>query len=254
MAKKKKAARKAAKNGKKASRAVATSASTENVRVEEVGSCSDQELEAAGVITKAGELMSGLANALVREIEARGVDVADLLRTVVASLQRSQPNVRVSGEENGQMGWEYARRQLVRRDFADMPYVRVIGRVAEILLNHRRFQTISAGDVCKVFLVEIPRCLEENHRQNPPPGQQLSVNNVDVTAQPNRRNFNNRMKWLRNAELIQPAAKTAGNKDKGYVLTEYGQNIFDGWPDLSEIPGLEPEGPVRPDSEPRRRS
>jgi hypothetical protein len=249
MAKKKKTAvKKAAK--KKASEAAAVDAHEDR----EAGSCSEQELEAAGVITTAGELMSGLANALVHEIEARGVDVADLLRTVVASLQRSQPSVRVSGDENGQRAWDYQRRQLERRDFADMPHVRVIGRVAEILLNHRRFQTISAGDVCKVFLVEIPSCLEENHRQDPPPGQQLSVDNVDVTAQPTRRNFNNRMKWLRNEELIRPAAKTAGNKDKGYVLTEDGQNMFDGWPDLSEIPGLALEGPVRPDSLPRRRS
>jgi hypothetical protein len=243
---KKKAARKAAK--KKASKPAAFNAQEGS----EAGSCSDQELVAAGVVTSAGELTAGL-HGVVSDAVHRAV--REWLGSLpISSRQGSQPNVRVSGEENGQMGWEYARRDLVRRDFADMPHVRVIGRVAEILLNYRRFQTISAGDVCKVFLVEIPSCLEENHRQDPPLGQQLSVDNVDATAQPTRRNFNNRMKWLRKAELIQPAAKTAGNKDKGYVLTEYGQNIFDGWPDLSEIPGLEPEGPVRPDSEPRRRS
>jgi hypothetical protein len=241
--KKKKAAKKVAK--KKASEPAAVDAQEGS----EAGPCSDQELVAAGVVTTAGELMSGVVNALVREIEARGVDVADLLHTVVASLQRSQPSERVSGEENGQSGWEYARRRFERRDDGDLPHLRFVGRVIDILLNHRRFQTCTTGNVFRVFLVEIPNQLEVNHQQHPVPGR-----DVDVTMQPARRTFNNRMDRLCEEELIQPTITRETGRREGYVLTEDGRNMFDGWPPLSDIPGLALDGTVRPDSEPRRRS
>jgi hypothetical protein len=241
MAKKKKAVKKAAK--KKASGAAAVDAQEGS----EAGSCSDQELEAAGVVTTAGELTAGL----------HGV-VSDAVRRAVrewldsrssSSLQSSQPSARVSGEENGESGWEYARRQFERRDDGDLPRLRFVGRVIDVLLNHRRFQTCTTGDVFRVFLVEIPNQLEVNHQQHPAPGR-----DVDVTMQPARRTFNNRMDKLCEEDLIQPTITRETGRREGYVLTNYGQNMFDGWPDLSEIPGLAHEGPVRPDSSPRPRS
>jgi DNA-binding HxlR family transcriptional regulator len=72
--------------------------------------------------------------------------------------------------------------------------------------------------------------------------------------QPARRTFNNRMDRLCEEELIQPTITRETGRREGYVLTEDGRNMFDGWPPLSDIPGLALDGTVRPDSEPRRRS
>jgi hypothetical protein len=226
--KKKKAAKKATK---KASGVVAEV---------EVASCSDQELEAAAVVNTAGELtasLHGVVSDAVRRSVREWLD-----SRLSSSLQSSQPNARVSDEENSQRGWEYARRQLERRDDGDLPRLRFVGRVIDILLNHRRFQTCTTGDVFRVFLVEIPNQLEENHQQHPVPGR-----DVDVTMQPARRTFNNRMDRLCEEELIQPTITRETGRREGYVLTEDGRSMFDGWPPLSDIPGLQLDGAVSPD-------
>ncbi len=138
-----------------------------------------------------------------------------------------------------QTGWDYARRLLEQVDFADMPFIRVIGRVFHILLNHRRFSSCTGGDVFRVFLTEIPNQLEENHRQSPRSGQ-----DVNVTESSGRRHLNNRLRRLVRWELIEPTA-TRGGRNQDFILTEDGQNIFDGWPPLSDIPGLTLDGPDR---------
>lgn len=237
MAKKKnKAAKKAAKK-KKASGAAAVRAQEDS----EAGSCSDQELEAAGVVTAAGELAAGFATAFFREIEARGIDPVELVKTAAARLQRSSARERASGEENADAGIDIARRLLQRHDFKDKPYLRVFGRVMEILLNHREFQTCTTGDVFRVFLLEISSELQEHHRQNPRPGMDVSASTGD-----GRKTFNNRMKRMCREDLARPTVKRQSGREEGYVLTEDGQNMFDGWPLLSEIPGLEYDGPVKP--------
>lgn len=244
--KKKKAAKKVAKKEKK-------KASEPAAQVEapaaEAGSFSDQELQAAGIVTTGGELAAGLATGIIRELEARGIDLAALVQTAVANLQPSQPSERVSGEENSQSGWEYARRQLELRDNGDLPRLRFVGRVLDVLINHRRFTACSGGDVFKVFLIEIPSQLEENHRQHPPQGQ-----DVDITEPIGRKMFTNRMKSLRKLELIRATVTRESGRGEDYVLTEDGQNMFDGWPPLSDIPGLELDGPVRPERQARPRS
>ena len=246
---KKKAAKKKKKTAKKrAAKKVSGPAAVEAPEAK-AGSYSDQELVTAGVVTAGGELLAGLATGIIREVEARGINVADLLSTVVANLQCSQMTARVSGEENGQSGWEYARRQLELRDNGDLPRLRFVGRVLDVLLNHRRFTTCSGGDVFRVFLIEIPDQLEEQHRQHPPPAK-----NVDITEPSGRKMFTNRMKSLRQMELIRPTITRDTGRGEGYVLTENGRNMFDGWPPLSDIPGLELDGLVRPDSQSRPRS
>lgn len=245
MAKKKAVKKVAKKKKKKASGAAAQVKAPEA----KAGSYSDQELVTAGVVTAGGELMAGLATGIIREVEARGINVADLLSTVVANLQCSQMTARVSGEENGQSGWEYARRQLELRDTGDLPRLRFVGRVLDVLINHRRFTTCSGGDVFRVFLIEISDQLEEQHRQHPPQGQ-----DVDITEPSGRKMFTNRMKSLRQMELIRPTITRDSGRGEGYVLTEDGRNMFDGWPPLSDIPGLQLDGLVRPDSQSRPRS
>jgi hypothetical protein len=215
---------------------------------QEAGSCSDQELEAAGLVDAGGTLMAGLAEAFLSALEARGIDVRQMIETAIATVLRGLTGSRTSSEENERQGWEYARGQLRRWDFADMPYVRVVGRVAEILLNHRRFETCTIGDVIKVFLVEIPEQLEAHHRPSLPTGQQLSVDTADAGTFDGKKTFANRMAWLCEERLLQPTSPPSQGTATNYVLTENGQNMFDGWPPLSEIPGLELDGPVQPDS------
>jgi DNA-binding HxlR family transcriptional regulator len=121
--------------------------------------------------------------------------------------------------------------------------------VLDVLINHRRFTACSGGDVFKVFLIEIPNQLEENHRQHPLQGQ-----DVDITEPIGRKMFTNRMKSLRKLELIRATVTRESGRGEGYVLTDHGQNMFEGWPPLSDIPGLELDGPVRPDRQSPPRS
>jgi len=235
--KKKKAAKKVAK--KTVSRAAAQVEASEA----EMSSCTDQELVTAEVVTAGGHLMAGLATEIIREIEARGINVADLLHTAVANLQCSQMTARVSGEENADAGLDLARRRFIRDDFDEKPYLRVYGRVMEVLLNHRGFRTCTAGDVFHVFLVEIPDEIPEHYQQTPPPGQQVSLG---------RRTFNNRMARMCREELARPTVTLETGRDEDYVLTEDGQTLFDGWPPLSDIPGLNLYGPVTPENSARR--
>jgi hypothetical protein len=221
-----------AKKKKKAAKKVVTNEASGAAPAQ---AASEAELQAAAVVTWGGE---GLLGA----VEYRDFDISTFVSDFPVTVQQVSASSNTAGERNGQEGWEYARRQFVRRDFADMPFLRVFGRVAEILLNHRRFRTITAGDVFKVFLVEIPGHLEVHHRQSPPTGQQPSVSTGD-----GRKTFTNRMERLYDEELVRPTVIRASGKKEDYVLTEDGQNMFDGWPDLSEIPRLELDGPVVPE-------
>jgi hypothetical protein len=243
-----------AKKKKKVAKKAAKKKAGETATEVEVASCSDQELETAGVVTTAGEGVLRLAEAFVTVLEARGINVAELIDAALARLQRSEPNASASSTSHLQNAVESLHAILMENESAAKPYVRFVGRVAQILLNHRRFQTITAGDVFKVFLVEIPAHLKETHRQNPPRGQQLSVDKVSVSTGEGRKTFNNRMKRLHRYRLIEPTVTRVSGRNENYVLTEIGQSVFDGWPPLSDISGLDLEGPVRPDSSPRRRS
>ncbi|NQW47243.1 MAG: hypothetical protein HQ464_05685 [Planctomycetes bacterium] len=240
--KKKKVAKKAAE--KKPSGAAAEA---------EVTSCPDQDLEAAPVVNTAGESAARFGAAFLAAIEARGIDIRELLNTAVTSLQRSETNVPASSASHLQETVECVQAMLMENESAPKPYVRFVGRVAEILLNHRGFQTITAGDLFQVFLVEISAHLKERHRQNSPTDQPPSVSQADVSTGDGRRTFNTRMERLWRYGLLQPTVTRASGRNEDYVLTEVGQSVFDGWPPLSEIPGLELHGPVKPENTPRRR-
>jgi hypothetical protein len=196
---------------------------------------SEAELQAAAMVTWGAEGVLGA-------VEYRVFDISTFVSDFPVTVQQVSVSSSTAGERNAREGWDYARRQFVRRDFADMPFLRVFGRVAEILLNYRRFQTITAGDVFRVFLVEIPAHLEQHHRQNPRPGQQPSVSTGE-----GRKTFNNRMKRLYDEDLVRPTVIRVSGRNENYILTKDGQNMFDGWPELTEIPGLELDGPVVPE-------
>jgi len=235
MAKKKAAKKKVAKKRAAKKRPAARTRAT-------APACSEADLRSAAMVTWGGEGLLGVVEFQHAEIDAF---VNEFPVTVLDVYQLRS----VSGNENAEAGLEVARRLFTRHDCSDMPYFRVYGRVMDILLNHRGRQTCSAGDVFRVFLAEIPSQLEENHRQSPPSGQEY-----DVAEQIGRRTFNNRMKKLNDDELVRPTVTRESGRKDNYVLTEDGQILFDGWPALSEIPGLELHAPSTPATTPLRRN
>ena len=198
--------------------------------------------------SQAAALVVSEAKCLLGAVEIVHFDINWAVSVFPVSMQHVPARERVTGEANADSGWTYSRNQLTRKDFADRPFLRVFGRVMEILLHHRRRQTCTAGDVFRVFLVEIPGQLEENHQQNPPPGQKF-----DVTKPTGRKTFNNRMTRMCDEELAEPTVTRESGRDEDYVLTEDGQKMFDGWPNLADIPELTYEGPATTEEQPRRR-
>lgn len=194
--------------------------------------CAEEELQAASVVTTGGELIEGLTttvNAAIRQA------IAGFL----TPQSRPQP-VTTAPERAADRAISLARTIFRAKDYkaGRKPYLRVVGRVAEILLNHRDHQTVSAGSVYLVFLSEIPDEIPAKYRQRPVRGQRIST-----TTDSGRKTINNRMKELRQMALIRSTA-TRGERQEDYVLTEDGQNLFEGWPELSEIPGLELQSPA----------
>jgi hypothetical protein len=130
------------------------------------------------------------------------------------------------------------REDFVMHDFAEMPYLRVVGRILDVLLNHRGKETCSAGIVFHVLLDEAPSQSGCDPNDYKLPKPTLNGYRYEVTQQPGRKKVDNRLAKLRE--------KGWADHIKGYVLTPKGKLLFDGWPDLSEIPGLSLTPPLRP--------
>lgn len=140
-------------------------------------------------------------------------------------------------------GWErdMAREIFEANDQREKPSRRVIGRVLDELLNHRRFTTCSGGDVYYVLLDELEQQLPEAHRQRRAPGDSP----FDRTLNPGRRIVDNRLRELKGAlredgkgsgpACVQTTSTTQGGAEQGYRLTEFGSWLFDGWPELPEL-------------------
>lgn len=126
-----------------------------------------------------------------------------------------------------------ALRDLFRQeDFSDMPYMRVVGRIIDILVHHRGFTTCSGGDVFYVLLSEIPGqsgCDPKDYRLAKPTRH---GRDFDITLSPGRKNVDNRLKRLKKDGWVTLP------RTNGYVLTPKGRLLFSGWPELAEIPGL----------------
>lgn len=140
-------------------------------------------------------------------------------------------------------GWErdITREIFEANDQREMPFRRVIGRVLDELLNHRRFSTCSGGDIYYVLLEELEQQLPEAHRQRRAPGDSP----FDRTLNPGRRIVDNRLRELKGAlredgkgsgpAYVQTTSTTQGGAEQGYILTEVGCWLFDGWPELPEL-------------------
>jgi hypothetical protein len=125
-------------------------------------------------------------------------------------------------------------------DSGHMPHMRVVGRIIDVLLHHRGFKTCSAGDVFYVLLDEAPSqsgCDPKDYRLVTPTRNRRVF---DITRNPGRKNLDNRLKGLKEGGWVTLPRRN------GYVLTRKGQQLFNGWPDLAEIPGLTLIPPPRP--------
>jgi hypothetical protein len=202
---------------------------------------SEADLRFAAVVTSAAEGMLGTVDYL-------HFDINTVVNAFPVTVQEVSAARGTSGAGNADAGVDLLHRWFIRRDFDDKPYLRVFGRVMEIMLNHRRFETVTAGDVFKFFLIEISDQLEEHHRQNLDDGQE-----VDVSTRGGRKNFNNRMARMCEEQLARPTVWQESGKGENFVLTEDGQTLFGDWPLLTDIPGLELQGPVTPENSARRR-
>lgn len=233
MAKKKPArtAKKAAK--KKASGAAAGAPAAET------GSCTDRELQAAAVRVTGGELMARFGEAFFTALETRGIDIARVLNDAVAALQNGPASTRVSGEENGENVWNLLRREIEDAD-RDEPYVRVVGKVVEVLTVHRaqrrRKDHCSAGEVFLVFLAEIPQHSPYDPNEYRLPKPTRRGNRFAVTRDPGKTMIAGRLQKLKRKGYLTAAGRTRSGGERGYRLSENGRVLFNGWPD---VPGLQ---------------
>jgi hypothetical protein len=236
---KKKAAKTAKKAAKKASGAAAAGAPAT-----ETSSCTDQQLQAAGVLITAGEILAGLGDVVNAAVQAAVNQAVRGWLDARATANEQQATQQAAEKE----AYVHSARTLILRTDSRRPYLRFLGRVAEILLRYRGFTTISAGTVYAVFLEEIPEHIPPEYRAPPTAGQDRSP-----TTNEGRRTFNTRMKDLRTAGFVRATAMK-GNRPEDLVLTDCGAHVFDNWPDLQDIPGLALRGTVTPESWARRRT
>lgn len=228
MGKKKAAKKKAAK--KKASRTMGT-------RAAETVSCSDGELGAAQVVTAGGELLLGLAEAFVSALEARDINVAELLAGVV-NTQGGTGSAEVIRAEDSDNGWALLRLEIEDHD-RDRPYLRFVGKVVEVLTVHRAQRRgkdhCSQGEVFLVFLKEIPQ-----HSPYDPVDYRLlrptrRGNEFAVTRDPGKTMFAGRLHRLKEKGYLTPANTTQSGGERGYRLSNAGRMLFDGWPDVEGL-------------------
>ena len=110
-------------------------------------------------------LIRQVAEVVLRTVGDPNVDQAAIVNELRGILQPSPAAERVTGGAHADPGLEVAQWLFTQHEFRDKPYLRVFGRVMEILLHHRGFQTCTAGDIFRVFLAEIPEQLKEHPRQ-----------------------------------------------------------------------------------------
>jgi len=192
--------------------------------------------DAAIFVTYGGEAILGLVECQLSPATQTTQDFAVTVQEV--SARPSDPAL------NSDRARDVTRYYFQTSDQREQPYLRVVGRILDELLNHRRYTTCSGGNVYRVLLEEIPEELPPAHRNV----RRLPNQTLDVTGTTGRRVIDKRLTKLMgrtlqaNAEpgmsLVVTTSTTRGGAKKGYRLTEVGQWLFDGWPALPKlVPG-----------------
>ena len=150
-------------------------------------------LDAAIIVTYGGEAIMGL-------VECRLASAAQTVQEFTVNVQEVSASISAAGE-NSHTDRNLARRFFQHFDFQEQPYLRVIGRVLDELLNHRRFESCSGGDVYRTLLEEILEELPPAHRTV----RRLPNGSLDVTDS-GRRLIDKRLKNLKDGGIRASAA------------------------------------------------
>ena len=189
-------------------------------------------LDAALYVTYASEAALGL-------VEYSHAPSTQVIQGFTATVQEVSSRPSDPGENNDR-ALQLTREIFQQHDYREQPYLRVIGRVLDELRNHRRKETCSGGDVFYVLLKELRDELPATHRQTPQAGRDFNR-----TLHPGRRSVDNRLKNLKGESRedgkgsgpawVMTTVTTQGGAEQGFRLTEEGQWLFDGWPELPEL-------------------
>ena len=192
-------------------------------------------LDAPIIVTYGGEGTLSL-------VELRVPSAAQTIQDFVVNVHMPEVPARPSDPgENNDQALQLTREIFQQHDYREQPYLRVIGRVLDELRNHRRKETCSGGDVFYVLLKELRDELPATHRQV----LTASQPEFNKTRNPGRRVIDNRLKNLKGESRedgkgsgpawVMTTVTTQGGAEQGFRLTEEGQWLFDGWPELPEL-------------------
>ena len=192
-------------------------------------------LDAPIIVTYGGEGTLSL-------VELRVPSAAQTIQDFVVNVNMPEVPARPSDPgENNDRALHLTREICQQHDYRKQPYLRVMGRVLHELLNHRQKETCSGGDVFYVLLKELRDELPATHRQV----LTASQPEFNKTRNPGRRVIDNRLKNLKGESRedgkgsgpawVMTTVTTQGGAEQGFRLTEEGQWLFDGWPELPEL-------------------
>ena len=192
-------------------------------------------LDAPRIVTYGGEVISSLFEFQVSSDAQTIQDFVENVHMPEVPARPSDPG------ENNDRALQLTREIFQQHDYREQPYLRVIGRVLDELLNHRQKETCSGGDVFYVLLKELRDELPATHRQV----LTASQPEFNKTRNPGRRVIDNRLKNLKGESRedgkgsgpawVMTTVTTQGGAEQGFRLTEEGQWLFDGWPELPEL-------------------
>ena len=181
------------------------------------------------IVTFGGEVISSL-------FEFRVSPDAQTIQDFVVNVHMPEVPARPSDPgENNDRALQLTRQIFQQHDYRGQPYLRVIGRVLDELLNHRQKETCSGGDVFLMLLDELSDTqLPATHRQV----LTASQREFNITRNPGRRVIDKRLTKLKGGAFpyVTTTSITKGRAaHKGYTLTKLGKWMFDGWPELPEL-------------------
>lgn len=220
-----------------------TPAATGRLRGEAAAHRHVEIVQADGGAIEHFRMDTAIAEAVFEVSVAEGIDAAAVVAEAVqahvadpeAELTPAEARDRITVLEERLARYQaLCQGEIEAADFADMPYFRVVGRVLCVLTVHRGLPSASGSDVFWVFLRELPEQLEFSHRQT-----LLGNTQPDVIRQPGLANIYKRLRRLVAKRYATTTSTTAAGNQQGYVLTEDGRLVFDGWP---EVPGLRNQG------------
>lgn len=206
------------------------------------GAATTQEFNAAD-LHSAAVVMWG-ADGLLGAVECLHFDINVAVSAFPVTVQEVSTARRTTGEINAGRALVRLREAFTEADYDEAPYLRVIGKVVEVLTVHRAQRRhkdyCSVGEVFLVFLDEIPQHSPYDPVDYRLPRPTTRGNEFAVTRDPGKRMFAGRLQKLKLKGYLTPANTTRSGSERGYKLTEDGQMLFDGWPD---VPGLQLDPP-----------